>query len=90
MLNRSNGRLRMFRKEDDFAAFERILAEGIDRFKIRLTGYCLMSNHWHLLLWTRGDDEEHKRDGCATQTITDKHERIWTLWTKCQIKSWLF
>jgi putative transposase len=47
----------MFRKDEDFAAFERILAEGVQRFKIRLTGYCLMSNHWHLLLWPRGDDE---------------------------------
>ncbi len=57
VLNRSNGRLRFFRSEEDFAAFERILAEGIERFSIRLTGYCLMSNHWHLLLWPRGDDE---------------------------------
>jgi len=47
----------MFHKEEDFAAFERILAEGVERFSIRLTGYCLMSNHWHLLVWPRGDDE---------------------------------
>jgi putative transposase len=57
VLNRSNGRLRIFRKEEDFMAFERILAEGIERFAIRLTGYCLMSNHWHLLLWPRGDED---------------------------------
>ena len=57
VLNRSNGRLRMFRKEEDFEAFEQILAEGVERFSVRLTGYCLMSNHWHLLLWPRGDQE---------------------------------
>jgi putative transposase len=57
VLNRSNGRLRIFKKPADFEAFERILAEGIERFKIRLTGYCLMSNHWHFLLWPRRDDE---------------------------------
>jgi putative transposase len=57
LLNRSNGRVRMFHNEDDYAAFERILAEGAQRYSIRLTGYCLMSNHWHLLAWPRGDDE---------------------------------
>jgi len=31
-LNRANGRLRIFKKAGDFAAFEAILAEGCDRF----------------------------------------------------------
>jgi putative transposase len=51
VLNRANDRLRMFRKESDFLAFEQILAEGVERFHMRLCGCCLMSNHWHLLLW---------------------------------------
>jgi len=51
VLNRANGRLRVFRKHGDFLAFEQILAEGIERFGMRLCGYCIMSNHWHLLLW---------------------------------------
>jgi putative transposase len=50
--NRANGQPGILRKADDFAAFERILAEG---FNMRLTGYCLMSNHRHLLLWPRAD-----------------------------------
>ena len=51
VMNRANGRLRIFKKELDFIAFENILAEGIERFSMRLCGYCIMSNHWHLLLW---------------------------------------
>ncbi len=35
VLNRANGRLRMFRKADDFEAFERVLAEGVDRVGMR-------------------------------------------------------
>ena len=31
VLNRANGRLRVFRKVGDFAAFEEILAEGLER-----------------------------------------------------------
>lgn len=57
VLNRANGRLRIFRKENDFLAFEKILAAGAAIFSMRLCGYCVMSNHWHLLLWPRGDDD---------------------------------
>ncbi len=57
VLNRANGRLRIFRKDSDFLAFEQILAEGIERYSMRLCGYCIMSNHWHLLLWPIGDGD---------------------------------
>jgi REP-associated tyrosine transposase len=56
-LNRANGRRRIFRKEDDFLAFEQILAEGAERFSMRICGYCIMGNHWHLLLWPRRDGD---------------------------------
>ena len=55
VLNRANGRLKIFKTDGDFAAFEKILAEGIERFDMRICGYCIMSNHWHLLLWPRAD-----------------------------------
>jgi putative transposase len=57
VLNRANGRLRIFRKKDDFLAFENILAEGIENFQMRICGYCVMPNHWHLLLWPRNDGD---------------------------------
>ena len=57
VLNRANGRLRIFRKPADFLAFEKILGDGLSRFSMRLCAYCLMSNHWHLLLWPQGDDD---------------------------------
>lgn len=56
VMNRANGRLRIFNKDLDFIAFENILAEGIERFDMRFCGYCIMSNHWHLLLWPIADD----------------------------------
>jgi len=57
VLNRANGRLRIFRKQGDFQAFEQILGEGIERFEMRICGYCLMGNHWHLLLWPRRNSD---------------------------------
>ena len=56
-LNRANGRLRIFRKDSDFLAFEQILAEGVERFEMRICGYCIIGNHWHLLLWPRQDGD---------------------------------
>lgn len=57
VLKRANGRLRIFRKNGDFLAFEQILAEGIERFDMRICGYCLMGNHWHMLLWPKKDGD---------------------------------
>ena len=57
VLNRANGRLKIFKKDGDFLAFEQIMAEGFQRFNMRICGYCIMSNHWHLLLWPEHDGE---------------------------------
>ncbi len=57
MLNRSNGRLTVFEKDQDYAAFERILEEVRERASTRILGYCLMPNHWHLVLWPPEDGE---------------------------------
>jgi len=73
VLNRANGRLRIFKKEQDFAAFENILSEGIERFNMRLCGYCIMGNHWHLLLWPVGDGEMPD----FMQWITATHAKRW-------------
>ncbi len=53
VLNRANGRMWLFHKDDDFAAFEKVLAEAIERYPVDLLSYCLMSNHWHLVLRPR-------------------------------------
>ena len=57
VLNRGVGRMRLFRKAADFAAMEQVLEEALKRTPVRLLAYCVLSNHWHLLLWPRGDGE---------------------------------
>ena len=57
VLNRRVGRLALFDKPSDYAAFETILAEAQAQTHIRIAAYCLMPNHWHLLLWPRQDEE---------------------------------
>lgn len=50
VLNRANGRRPLFDHEGDYAVFERVLAEACQRLPMRLLSYCLMPNHWHLVL----------------------------------------
>lgn len=48
--NRGNNRARVFADEDDHRAFLHSLTQTQLRYPFRLYGYCLMSNHFHLLL----------------------------------------
>jgi putative transposase len=73
VLNRANGRLRIFKKPGDFEAFEQILAEGVEQFSMRLCGYCIMSNHWHLVLWPRADGDLSE----FMKWITVTHSHRW-------------
>jgi len=57
VLNRAIARIRMFEKEKDFAAFERILAETLRQRPMRICAYCVMPNHWHFLLWPERDGD---------------------------------
>ena len=50
VINRGNNRQNVFRKQADFQAFLRALADLKDRKPFELYGYCLMSNHFHLLI----------------------------------------
>lgn len=49
-LNRGNLRSTIFHNEGDYAAFEQILFEGLERYQIELFAYQLMPNHYHLVL----------------------------------------
>jgi putative transposase len=56
-LNRANARLALFDNDDDYAAFERVLQQAVARFDMRLLAYCLMPDHFQLLLWPREDGD---------------------------------
>ena len=73
MLNRRVGRLRLFEKPADYAAFERVLHQAHERTGIRIAAYCLMPNHWHLLLWPRDDGELSE----VMRWITVTHTQRW-------------
>ncbi|MDR3617851.1 MAG: transposase [Paludisphaera borealis] len=57
VLNRANARMRIFDDDGDYEAFLRILEQAVVVREMRLLAYCLMPNHFHLLLWPRADGD---------------------------------
>jgi len=53
VINRGNAREDVFHQEEDFAALLKLVEEGCERLPLRVIGYCLMPNHFHLVLWPR-------------------------------------
>jgi putative transposase len=51
VVNRANRRKIIFHKPADYAAFLDVLGEAVARFGMRLVAFCIMRNHWHLVLW---------------------------------------
>lgn len=70
VLNRANARRRIFDKDEDYIAFERVLAEVQKRIPMRVLAWCLMPNHWHLVLWPvhDGDLSDYMRLVTLTHT----------------------
>jgi len=51
-MNRGQGRKRLFHNDSDYKAFLDTLSEADERFGLQIHAYCLMSNHYHLLVKT--------------------------------------
>ena len=49
---RGNERKAIYRDDQDRQRFLETVAEAHDRFGVVIDGYCLMSNHYHLLIQT--------------------------------------
>ena len=72
VLNRANARMTIFAADEDYAAFERVLAEAVERTGTRLLAYSVMPNHWHLVVWPREDGELSRFVGWLTLTHTQR------------------
>jgi putative transposase len=72
VLNRGNARGQIFEDAADYDAFQRILLEGLKGYDSRLVAWCLMPNHWHLVLWPRRDGELSDFMGWVTLTHTQR------------------
>ena len=65
-------RMTIFQKDGDYEAFQRVLQEAVDRTRTRLLAYCVMPNHWHLIVWPQHDGELSRFVGWLTLTHTQR------------------
>jgi len=75
VLNRGNARMRLFHKAADYAAFAHVLAEGLERYPVELFTYCLMPNHWHLVVRPGSDEALGRWLGWVGVTHVRRHHQ---------------
>lgn len=79
LTSRGNARQRIVRDDGDRQQFLTILGHVIDRFGWHCHAYCLMTNHYHLLIETpRANLSSGMRqlNGLVTQAFNRRHRRV--------------
>jgi putative transposase len=71
VLNRGNAGADVFHDARDYAEFVDLLYQATDTRKVRLLAYCLLPNHFHMVLWPRKDGDLSR----WVQWITTSHVR---------------
>lgn len=90
VVNRGVEKRVVFYDKDDFEYFITILSKGCEQFNIVLHNYCLMSNHYHLLLEIKEESlSRFMRYLNSTYAIyfNKKYKRVGHLW-QGRFKSW--
>ena len=75
VLNRAVGRTKLFDSRKDFEAFVRCLREMQETTGMRVLAYCVMPNHWHLVLWPAKDGDLAR----FMLRLTVAHVRRWLI-----------
>ena len=73
VLNRSVGRSAIFETDKDYSAFIGVIEEARSKAECRLLAFCVMPNHWHLVLWPKGDDDLSEYMRWMTVTHTQRY-----------------
>ena len=72
VLNRGNGRRAFLHKPADFEAWLRVLAEAKKEVPMRVLAFCLMPNHFHLVLWPQKGEDLSRFVRWLSQTHTQR------------------
>jgi putative transposase len=73
VLNRAAKRTVLFEDPHEYALFEQLLREALQRADVALFAYCIMPNHWHFLLTPRTDGALSR----FMHWLTTTHARRW-------------
>lgn len=74
--NRGVERRTIFEESGDYAAFVDLLREARSKQRVRIFGYCVLPNHWHLVLQAEVDSGISEFMHWLTSTHVKRHRRF--------------
>ena len=57
VINRSNGKLKLFKKEGDFLTFEQAVLQAHRKHPLPILGWCVLDDHWHFVVRPRREGD---------------------------------
>lgn len=79
VLNRGNSREEVFHKQGDYYSFTKLLTESLEQFKVKMFAYCLMPNHFHMLVEPdKGEDLSKFMQWLTTCHVRRYHQHYGT------------
>jgi putative transposase len=76
VLNRGNDRKQIFYQDSDYAAFIELLVLGRERAKVDVLAYCVMPNHWHLVIRPAGGSDLARYIGWISNTHVKRYHQF--------------
>jgi putative transposase len=76
VVNRGNDKQTLFDNTRDFEEFLFLMLMAKARAKIRIVAYCLMRNHWHIVLWPSAARQVETFQHWLTTTHAIRRRRI--------------
>jgi len=73
VLNRAVQNVVIFRSPDEYTQFLGLTAQAATRFGVRILAYCIMPNHWHIVVWPQSDDGLSR----FMHWLTGTHAQVW-------------
>ena len=90
IINRGVAQMHIFKEEADYEYFEELMCFYAKSFGVTIHNYCLMGNHYHLLIEITGENlSKFMRQLNMNYSIyfNKKHKRVGHLW-QGRFKSW--
>jgi putative transposase len=73
IMNRASGDLLLFDGPASYRRFVHLVAEAADFTGMRILAFCVMPNHWHMVVWPRNDADLRR----FVQRFTIRHAHSW-------------
>jgi len=93
IINRGVAKRNIFEEDEDYEKFMELLENMLEKFNIKLHAYCLMTNHYHLLLETTDENISEAiqyLNGTYSMYFNKKYKRTGHFWQGRYLSYYLY